>query len=174
MENYIGWKMSKDAYRAYKRGEMPKSKWTKAILLECVGEAGMLGGEISRDVLSKLSLKTLREVLLKRTDRHNTGKYGRNTVFYDFNSSALTEWTLQKLLDYDAECRKRGKSEKERYENLEKRAVCRYLVWPETTEDLTPREKEAIGTIKGRWFFPDGTNIKKSINAKGFKIVRYA
>ena len=98
MAGYKGWKMSINAENAYREGKMPISKWTKPVLLQRADELGMLRDEMSKDRLSKLSLVTLRDVLLIRTEWHHTGKYYRKTPFYKIDRTALEGYVTASLM----------------------------------------------------------------------------
>lgn len=81
MSGYNGFSMSNNAVSAYQCGEMPLSKWTKAAILAQCGSKS--------DMLSKLTIAELRDLVLVKTSWHHTScKYNR-TDFYSIGEDAL-------------------------------------------------------------------------------------
>ena len=173
MAGYNGWKMSKNAERAYKEGKMPISKWTKTAILKRLKEIGAPEGTINLDMLSKFSTATLREVLLYETGWHHTGKYYQVTPFYDVDPQKLADLDEQTMKDYNEKIKATAR-EKRKKDVTEKRALCKYLVWSGSRHHRRAAEIERMGTIRGSWFYPDGSTEKKSVNANGFEVVSYA
>ena len=74
--------MSNNALDAYRRGEMPMSKWTKKAILQRLEEQF----DIKEEHLAffrSLSLSCLREKLLVECGWHHTSKFYNATEFYD-------------------------------------------------------------------------------------------
>lgn len=92
--------MSNNAVSAYKKGEKPKSKWTREEILKGVSalfdnptayDKREYGDFISRKdevmgIVRKLPLARLKEVLLIKSSWHHTSKYYNTTDFYSLPS----------------------------------------------------------------------------------------
>lgn len=92
--------MSNRAVRAYEMGEMPKSKWTKEAMKNALYD--MIDSEIA-DVLLKLPIVDLKNILLEETSWHHTGKFFNETYFYSIRADVedMTKEQAEKLLsDY--------------------------------------------------------------------------
>ena len=86
---YIGSSMSINAALAYGNGEKPKSKWTKAAMLdEIAGYCDMF--DITYDeCVEKLKKDELFERFFEWKSWHHTGKYANETDFYGLNEKAV-------------------------------------------------------------------------------------
>ena len=83
--------MSNNAVDAYDNGEMPMSKWTKAVILDKVAELADI--EVA-DILAKLPLAVLRDELLQESSWHHTSKYFNRTNFYSIDED-VSEMTVE-------------------------------------------------------------------------------
>lgn len=99
---YVGHSMSRRAVRAYEDGEMPKSKWTKAVLIDRVGRQDPFW---STGLLSSFLLETLQAYLLRKSSWHHTGKYFNETDFYELDADVVNRHDVESLFAADAEMR---------------------------------------------------------------------
>lgn len=93
MAGYCKFSMSQNAVAAYKDGEMPISKWTKAELLSRCGEKAKF--------LSRLTVAELRKLLLTYRGWHHTSSRYNRTQFYGVDKNALetvTEADVDKIV----------------------------------------------------------------------------
>lgn len=85
--------MSINAREAYFKGEAPISKWTKkAILKEAEYLLNHFDVDMRKermDVLSSLTLKALKNNILKQTSWHHTSKMYNATLFYSVDISTI-------------------------------------------------------------------------------------
>ena len=164
---YIDYSMSVNAYECYEKGIMPKGKWTKQEMLNQIRrEKSNLQLSVSIDELKKLRKEELQEIGLYYDSWHHTSSYFNKTDFYGFNASAFEEITSERI----KEIIKERKPKEESQEPQEIKARCKYLEWGGTRKHPKAIEHEAIGIIKGNWFFLENGK-KKSINANGFEIL---
>lgn len=79
--------MSKRAEYAYKCGEKPMSKWSKAEILDAVGDEFCCWEdfELIENFVKKTTLKELKEKFLRYTAWHHTGRFYNITDFYEVN-----------------------------------------------------------------------------------------
>lgn len=158
---YSGYSMSNRAVEAYASGEKPLSKWSK---WDIIAQIKKQYPDIAQTYdFKKVSLKKLRS-LLEYTSWHHCSSYCNKIDFYSLGD--LSEF---KEADYLKLLKKEEKEEKE--EVKEVKARCIYLEWSGTRKHPKATEIEAVGIIKGNWFFPNDRNFKKSTTANGFKIL---
>ena len=98
----MGHSMSVRAASAYGDGEMSKSKWTKAVLIDRVVQEDFFW---PAGLLDSCLLETLRARFLRRSSWHHTGKYFNETVFYELDADAIAAHDVDALLTADAEMR---------------------------------------------------------------------
>lgn len=82
MAGYYFYSMSNNALDAYRRGEMPMSKWTKKAILQRLEKQFAIKEE-HLAFFRSLSLSCLREKLLVECGWHHTSKFYNATEFYD-------------------------------------------------------------------------------------------
>nr|DAG27467.1 MAG TPA: hypothetical protein [Caudoviricetes sp.] len=88
---YRGHSMSNRAVKAYDRGEMPISKWTKKVLLEELAEVAYDNDIAFENVaLNRLTLKELQAAFLENSSRHHTGAFYSTTNFYSIAEDAAS------------------------------------------------------------------------------------
>lgn len=93
---YRGHSMSNRAVKAYDRGEMPISKWTKKVLLEELEEVAYDNDIKLEDVgLNRLKLKELQTAFLENSSRHHTGAFYSATNFYAIAENAASRMTKE-------------------------------------------------------------------------------
>ena len=169
MAGYNGFSMSNNAVTAYEEGAKPLSKWTKQAMLECIEEC-----ELNCDIklLKKMPLKLMKEELLEYDSWHHTSIHYNKTKFYSFNYDkveTLDDQTIMEMIDSYNEKEKQMQLDEK--ENQEIKCRCQYLVWRVVVDTQKATKVESEGVIRKNWFYPNNENIKKSINANGFKIL---
>ena len=93
---YVGYSMSKRAVEAYEQGEKPKSKWTKAAMLQEIAaycdDFDMEMDSKAWAYLSKLTKAELFDRFFYKTSWHHTSKYFNATDFYGLDEEELVEF----------------------------------------------------------------------------------
>lgn len=159
MAGYRGYSMSNNAYDAYMSGEKPLSKWTKADIIDVLRRSGVSPAQI--EIVKKIPAATLKEIGLKMSSWHHTSKHYNRTDFYIVDVEYLEK---VKPGMFDAKPTKPPAPKEERW-------VAEYLVWYGTRNHPHAKEVQSEGILKGNWFYlPNGS--KKSINARGFRLIR--
>lgn len=88
---YVGSSMSVNAALAYEQGEMPKSKWTKAAMLDEI-EAYCAGQGLAYDGSAASMRKAdIFDAFFEWKSWHHTGKYANETDFYGIDEDAVWE-----------------------------------------------------------------------------------
>lgn len=128
---YIGSSRSVRALEAYEAGEMPASKWTKAAILEAIGEAY---GKARAEKAQKVGLADLRASFLERSSWHHTGKYANKTYFYSLadRSACEADQLINQLIAEKKEGKKEEKKEN-KYSYLvltREKNISIYRKWP--------------------------------------------
>ena len=169
MAGYSGYSMSNNALNAYAGGERPISKWSKTdILHEIALYASQEGLAVHTEFLRGVSLDVLKDVFLVKSSWHHTSLMYNKTDFYSLNEDAVSELTEDRIntLIEQTKLKKLVKTEPEK-ELWE----CQYLVWSGSRTHPKATEEQAVGEIKGNWFYLPGGG-KKSVTATGFKKLR--
>lgn len=172
---YSGYRMSKRAVEAYANNERPKSKWTKADMIDAVALA--VEGENTQfnpNTLSRYSKDTLFSVFFCYSSWHHTGSYCNATDFYELvDEDALLNITEQELIDIEERIKEEKKAAKARKKKEEENPevwLCEYLVWGGSRNHPVAEEHTAAGIIRGNWLFTnDG---KKKTDSKGFRMLQ--
>ena len=92
---YVGCSMSKRAQEAYEQGEMPKSKWTKAAMLDAIAGVLWFDDVLTDDNIAafkKLKKDELFDKFFEWSSWHHTGKYANVTDFYDVDETAILDF----------------------------------------------------------------------------------
>lgn len=169
MAGYMGYSMSNNAALAYECGEKPKSRWTKKELLENLDNC-VKNGEIKVDfdlnILKKLKVEKLREILLVKTSWHHTSCHYNKTDFYSFDTEGILEFSENNLKNMIGEEKSRNNSE-----NSEEVWLCSFLEWSGSRNYPICKRFEEIGVIKGQWFFRNSGG-KKKISSNGFEFIK--
>lgn len=105
---YVGKSMSVNAKAAYSQNEMPKSKWTKAAILEAIWEDQEELYEKAKD----LPAWVLKDMLV-RSSWHHTGALYNQTNFYTFNFERLERLTEAEIEEMKASRKKKLEATKE-------------------------------------------------------------
>lgn len=161
MSGYYNYSMSNNAVAAYSSGEKPFSKWTKSEIIN-----SLIYEEIDTTKIEMIKNAPATSVkkLLTLTSWHHTSSYYNKTDFYSVDIAFIQDSTIEQLTEFlKPEIKK---------EPTERKAECKYLEWSGTRKHPKATEYVSVGMIKGNWFYlPTGS--KKSINANGFRIIRY-
>ena len=91
---YHGCSMSDNAVMAYSMGEKPKSKWSKATMLEAIEDYGKLLDRIDEKLptIRKMTKTELFAKFFEWKSWHHTGKYANETDFYGLDEDTLREF----------------------------------------------------------------------------------
>ena len=168
MSGYKGYSMSNNAVEAYKNGEKPYSRWTKANIIEAIEKAIREDDLILKCSMEKLN-KTPAEILklfcLSYSSWHHTSKRYNKTDFYILDINRVACLTDEKI-DNEIAKNKNVKKTKPKEEKWK----CAFLEWGGTKRHPKSREIIEIGTVKGNWFYrSDGS--KKSTTSNGFRFI---
>ena len=86
---YVGRSMSVGACEAYRDGEMPKSKWTKAAMVEAIKACCDANDLAYAAVVERLSKVEMFDRFFYRSSWHHTGKFFNETDFYSVDEEAV-------------------------------------------------------------------------------------
>lgn len=92
---YVGCSMSRRAQEAYEQGEKPKSKWTKAAMLDAIAGVLWFDDMLTDDNMAafkKLKKDELFNGFFEWSSWHHTGKYANVTDFYDVDEDNVFEF----------------------------------------------------------------------------------
>lgn len=93
---YHGWSMSNRAVEAYDNDEMPKSKWTKARMLDEIArymeDNWLTLGADADAYVAKLTKDELFSRFFRCSSWHHTSKYFNATDFYSLDEDAVEEF----------------------------------------------------------------------------------
>ena len=160
---YVGHSMSRKAARAYEDGEMPKSKWTKFVLIDRVWRQDPFW---SADLLSSCLLETLRARFLRRSSWHHTGKYFNETYFYELDADVIGGHDVESLLAADAEMRANRRRAPENSGPEPVKGRIRFESWEGSRRHGRFVEHELPCLILGNWAYTecgkkklDGTHV---------------
>ena len=88
---YCGSSMSERAREAYESGEMPKSKWTKAVMVAALQEWCEENDRALNDDVEKMRKDDIWSRFFKWKSWHHTGKFANETDFYGIDEDAAEE-----------------------------------------------------------------------------------
>ena len=88
---YIGSSMSARAQEAYEDGEMPKSKWTKAAIVDAIKSFCDEYDLVYDPSIEKMSKADLWDAFIEWKSWHHTSKYANATDFYGIDEEACKE-----------------------------------------------------------------------------------
>lgn len=86
---YVGQSMSVRARDAYEDGERPKSKWTKAAMLDAMEDYCELMGIAMPEDAKAMKKGEIFARYFKWTGWHHTGKFANETDFYGVDGDAV-------------------------------------------------------------------------------------
>lgn len=96
-KGYVGSSMSVRAQGAYEDGEMPKSKWTKAAILEAL-EIYCNENDLHFENVEKMTKAQPWDTFIEWKSWHHTGKFMNETDFYGLDENAVNDY-FQALTD---------------------------------------------------------------------------
>lgn len=104
---YKGYRMSKNAARAHRRGEKPESQWTRETMLgkikRTIESEDLPLSQIQWSNLQRLPRKAMFDNLFETTGTYRTGAAASTTLFYNLDRVALRQLIkegVQFLPDY--------------------------------------------------------------------------
>ena len=175
MAGYCGYSMSNNAVAAYDEGKKPISKWKKEeilCLIEEMIEEDALELNCSFEKLRRLPAPVLKDECLSCTEWHHTGKFYKETDFYELDEGKIEQLTDEQIDELAAQYKEQQEwIKKEKEEEKEEKWECIFLEWYGTRKHPKAREIREIGRIKGDWFYRDNGS-KKKISARGFTKLR--
>jgi hypothetical protein len=152
MAGYKGFSMSNNAVDAYYAGEKPISKWTKADILQALGELSAR--------YANVPAAALKAALLKRSSWHHTSSRYNKTDFYIVDIDMA-----ERLSESDISALCKATAQEEPVKVTTRRVS--YLVWGGSRKHPKATRYEAECEIVGNWAMtPHG---KKSTSANGFE-----
>lgn len=95
-KGYIGNSMSVRAKQAYDSGEMPKSKWSKSVMIDALSEEF---GDVAADGFKKISKDKLFDGIMKKSSWHHTGKFATETDFYSIDRKRAISFAKENNID---------------------------------------------------------------------------
>lgn len=151
MAGYFGYSMSNNAVDAYESGEKPRSKWTKAAILNAI-EAEVLNGTLSLqcniEKLKQAPLSFLRTKALQYASWHHTSKYFNGTDFFALDTDYLASLTDDKL-SKEIESYRMEQSQEKKTRTAPERWLCSFLVWGGTRNYPSSKRYVEEGIIIG-------------------------
>lgn len=157
MCGYYKHSMSNNAVMAYERGERPRSKWTKADIIQALKDEGY-----NTELAEGLTVEEMKDLFLYCSSWHHTSSHFNRTDFYSIN----TDVTKEQIESVKAN---RTNTNRKQLDTLRK-AYVHYLTWEGTCKHPKPIHHEDFAIIKGNWaLLRDGS--KKSVTSNGFKII---
>lgn len=85
---YVGYSMSERAAEAYESGQLPKSKWTKKLMLERLNGWAEATGRAFKIDLAKMPKAELFKLFFYKIAWHHTSKMFNETGFYTMDDGA--------------------------------------------------------------------------------------
>lgn len=161
---YSGYSMSNNAVAAYENGEMPKSKWTKTLILEALNDMDV-ATEI-QNAAKKLPVNALKEIFLHKTSWHHTSKMYNATDFYSVNPDVSMD-TINNYIETHTNQPKQAK-----HDPGVKYCYVSYGEWEGSKRHPKLVEYENYAIIKEPWAYvwDDGLVKKKKPRGSHFYI----
>lgn len=178
---YAGLSMSNNAIEAYSKGKMPKSKWTKKIIVDRIREYSVNNHVIfDMKKFNKISKDILQKKFLITREWHHVSAYYTPVDFYELNQKCLEKLNdvfLDELIletKKESDIRKEKKQQekampKQQDTNLDGRWKCEYDVFL----GLRGKYKKTYtveGYIEGKYFISDD-GVRKLITGKHFRLL---
>lgn len=182
MAGYDGYSMSNNAREAYEDGYMPKSKWTKATMIEAIKtyiEENLLDDEwnFSIDKLNGMSRELLFNTFFIYKEWHHTSSKYNRTDFYgvnEFDVVNMTDEKIDRLISEDKERRaSRREKKQEKPEEPQGMYLCEFKHWTGTKKHPKCEIVQTVGEIKGKMFYSSEYGNKR-LSADGFRILSKA
>ena len=170
MAGYDGYSMSNNAREAYDCGYMPKSKWTKANMIEAINTY-IEENELDKhfDKLNDMSRELLFNTFFGYKEWHHTSSKYNRTDFYgvdEFCIMNMTDKEIEKLISENKVTPKAKEEPQGMY-------LCEFKHWTGTRRHPKCKIIQAIGEIKGKMFYSSEYGNKR-ITTEGFKIIKEA
>lgn len=151
---YSGWSMSCNAVNAYRGGEKPASKWTKAEMLAALREAASdLEVELPENV-GKLKKDILFAHLFERSSWHHTSVHCNETDFYSVDREAvesLTDEQVERWLAEDKEGREKRSAEAAKEAVQPEYVKVGFIEWVGAGGYKRAVEQYGWGELRGGW-----------------------
>lgn len=170
---YVGYSMSRRAVEAYQNGEKPMSRWTKAEIIQAIGEID----ENKAELFKKVTLSVLKEKCLCYASWHHTSEKCNRTDFYAIDEEYVINITEEEIKNLS----KNKKSSKQEIKAETFRGEIHYLEWGGTRNHQKATEKtlENVNIEKrGSFYYVTDDNgkelLKKKIDSRGTRVVNYA
>lgn len=158
MTGYYKNKMSNNAMLAYANGSMPRSKWTKSIIIDSLPDQ-------IKPIAKQCYLDTLRYYFLIGDGYHHTGKYFNSTDFFCIDDNAIANFNPDELLQLNEQYIPQKETEfKLIY------AFCKWGEWGGTRSHPKLIPHEGYCVLKDNWAYTEEM-VKKKINGSHFEIV---
>lgn len=169
MAGYHGYSMSNNAVDAYNDGEMPKSKWTKASILDEVQRIieEDEGTNLDLAIVSKLTKVELADLFLTCSSWHHTSLHFNKTDFYRVDVDGIdTDKALSIIADRQPKAPKPAPvAEPITYADIE------YGSWEGSRKHPKLVMHTAQAVIKGNWAYTlDGD--KKKMDGKYLTVIK--
>lgn len=187
MAGYHGYSMSNNAVAAYSNGKRPKTKWTKALILDDIKSLTIDSAEEldenaesleqlkkKFELLKKCSVETLRKHLLRYSEWHHTSSRYNKTDFYEVDDEAFINASEKEITEWKNESH-------ELHTSPCKKGTITYLVWYGSLKHPKAYEATLRNMLiqeKGSFYYvydPAKSNklvLKKKIGGRG-TTVRY-
>lgn len=91
ISGYVGWSMSRNAVAAYEDGEMPKSRWTKAAMVEAIRACCDENDLVYDPSVERMTKTELFDRFFRWSSWHHTSKFFNETDFFSVDDEAVTE-----------------------------------------------------------------------------------
>ena len=180
MAGYNGYSMSNNAVEAYDMGYMPKSKWTKAAMLDAIKE--YLNEEYLDNDNNKLDIslveKMSKELMFKTffcyKEWHHTSSHYNRVDFYGIDAWSVEHATnkdIERMIAEKAASKEAAPKEKDT--TPQGMYLCEFKHWTGTRKHPKCNIVQAVGEIKGKRFYSDLYGVK-NISTDEFKIIEKA
>lgn len=180
MAGYDGYSMSNNAREAYEDGYMPKSKWTKASMIEAIKtyiEDNLDEDEwnhFSFDKLNDLTKEIMFQTFFIYKEWHHTSSKYNRTDFYGidkYNVKNMTNDMLSQLIEEGKKARAEKSNHKEsKSKNPQGMYLCEFKHWTGTKKHPKCEIVQAVGEIKGKMFYSTKYGNKR-LSTDGFRII---
>lgn len=171
MAGYSGYSMSNNAIEAYEEGMMPKSKWTKAAMLEAIKETleSSDNKELTMDAIKKLPKEAMFEQFFRYKEWHHTSSKYNVTDFYGIDDYAIEHTTDAQIEDIIKKAKTKPK-ESNPDDAPQGKYLCEFDYWTGSRKHPHCERVRTVGKIKGKRFYTTGYGIK-NLSTKGFIII---
>jgi hypothetical protein len=144
---YVGSSMSIGAMEAYEAGERPKSRWTKALMLDAIGDACRDAERVMLPEVSKLRKDEVFSRFFVVTSWHHTSKYANETDFYGVDEMAVEEASRPMTENELSELRAEREAAEARARAEEEKAMREWMEERAAAEAEVRRKAEALGPV---------------------------